>query len=83
MPGLGRVSENAPADLLIFKSDPSRSVPDPEQLVGVVAAGRLYRKRDLDRAIRNYLDFYESPIVRRMANRAVKQVLAKLFDRAA
>ncbi|MFZ5735104.1 MAG: amidohydrolase family protein [Pseudomonadota bacterium] len=83
VPGLGRVSENAPADLLIFKSDPSRSVPDPEQLVGVVAAGRLYRKRDLDRAIRNYLDFYESPIVRRMANRAVKQVLAKLFDRAA
>lgn len=83
VPGLGRVVEKAPADLLIFKSDPSQAAPDPTQLVGVVAAGRLYRKRDLDRAIRNYLDFYESPIVRRMANRAVKQVLAKLFDRAA
>lgn len=82
-PGLGRVAEKAPADLLIFKSDPSKAAPDPGQLVGVVAASRLYRKRDLDRAIRNYLDFYESPIVRRMANRAVKQVLAKLFDKAA
>lgn len=83
VPGLGRIAEKAPADLLIFKSDPSQAAPDPEQLVAVVVAGRLYRKRDLDRAIRNYLDFYESPIVRRMANRAIKQVLAKLFDRAA
>jgi hypothetical protein len=83
VPGLGRIEAKAPADLLIFQNDPSHSVPDPAQLLAVVSSGRLYRKRDIDGAIRKFLDFYQSPIVRRLANRAAAKLLAKVIGRAA
>jgi imidazolonepropionase-like amidohydrolase len=83
VPGLGRIEAKAPADLLIFQNDPSHSVPDPAQLVAVVSSGGLYRKRDIDAAIGNFLDFYRSPVVRRLANRAATRLLAKVISRAA
>jgi hypothetical protein len=81
--GLGTIAVGAPADFLIFASDPSQAVPDPTNLLAVVADGKLYRKRDLDRAIADRLDYYGAPLVRALANRAAKQALARALGRAA
>jgi hypothetical protein len=58
-------------------------VPDSTNLLAVVADGKLYRKRDLDQAIADRLDYYGAPLVRALANRAAKQALARALGRAA
>jgi amidohydrolase family protein len=82
-PGLGTIAVGAPADFLIFASDPSQAVPDPAKLLAVIADGKLYHKRELDRAIADRLDYYGAPLVRRLANHAAKQALARALGRAA
>ncbi len=51
VPGLGRIESGAPADLLIFREDPTRDLAALDTLEAVVADGRLYRKADLDAAL--------------------------------
>jgi predicted amidohydrolase len=41
--GLGCVEAGAPADILVFRRDPTRNLDHRASLEAVVAAGRLYR----------------------------------------
>lgn len=50
-PGLGTVAPGAPADLLLFREDPTRDLAALGTLEAVVAAGRLYRREVLDDAL--------------------------------
>jgi hypothetical protein len=50
-PGLGRVEPGAPADLLLFREDPTRDLDALATLEAVVADGRLYRRDELDAAL--------------------------------
>lgn len=50
IPGLGRLRVGAPADLLVFRRDPSRDLDALDSLVAVVADGRLYRSEELEAA---------------------------------
>lgn len=50
MPGLGRLEAGAPADLLVFREDPSRDLAGLATLEAVVADGRLYRRDALEDA---------------------------------
>ena len=51
MPQLGRLEEGAPADLLLFREDPTRDLAALDTLEAVVADGRLYRRDALERAL--------------------------------
>jgi imidazolonepropionase-like amidohydrolase len=44
IPGLGRLEEGGPADLAIFRGDPTRDLRQLDSLVAVVADGRLYER---------------------------------------
>ena len=58
-PNLGILQSSAPADLLVFREDPTRDLAALSSLVAVVADGRLYPKEVLDAAVmrnRRYFD---------------------------
>lgn len=48
---LGSIEAGAPADLAIYREDPTRDLAALESLEAVVADGRLYLREDLDRAL--------------------------------
>ena len=48
---LGRLRPGAPADLLVFREDPTRDLAALDTLETVVSRGRLYDKAALDRAV--------------------------------
>jgi adenine deaminase len=52
VPGLGTLAPGAPADLLLFREDPTRDLGALATLEAVVADGRLYRRKTLDDALR-------------------------------
>ena len=57
---LGTLVPGAPADLLVFREDPTRDLAALSTLGAVVAQGRLYRKEALDAAVLRYRAHFES-----------------------
>jgi imidazolonepropionase-like amidohydrolase len=53
--GLGTLAEGAPADLLVFRQDPTRDLAALASLETVVADGRVYSKAALDAAVQRHL----------------------------
>ena len=51
---LGTLTPGAPADLLVFRQDPTRDLAALSTLVAVVSQGRFYRKEALDAAVTRY-----------------------------
>ncbi len=51
MPQLGRLEVGAPADLLLFREDPTLDLAALDTLEGVVADGRRYSRAELERAL--------------------------------
>ena len=49
--GLGRIEPGAPADILLFRRDPTATLDNLASLEAVITAGRLYRMTDLKRAL--------------------------------
>jgi hypothetical protein len=60
--GLGTLRVGAPADFVLFREDPTSGLAALDTLEAVVAAGRLYRRVDLDGAIRAQLEYSDGPI---------------------
>ena len=48
LPGLGTLEVGAPADLVFLRSDPSGNLAAFQEIVAVLADGRLYRRAELD-----------------------------------
>jgi len=77
----GFVEPGAPADLLVFREDPTRSLDALDSLEAVVADGRLYRRQDLDAQLARYREafngrLYEAitlPLVRRALANTVRE----------
>lgn len=80
VPGLGRIEPGAPADLLLFREDPTRDLAALATLEAVIADGRLYAKADLDRAIADELAWEEHSGIDR-ALRWVTERAARSFLR--
>lgn len=53
-PGLGTIAEGAPADLLVFREDPTLDLDALSTLEAVVADGRFYSKQTLEAATARY-----------------------------
>ena len=81
IPKLGTIQPGAPADLLIFRKDPTLSLDHLDTLVAIVCAGRLYNKATLDETLDAFGAYFRSPIVRPLAARAAKQSMARALGR--
>ncbi|MFG2367614.1 amidohydrolase family protein [Streptomyces mirabilis] len=50
-PDLGLLSPGAPADLLVYRDDPTTAISPDRGLLAVVAQGRIYPRQQLDSAV--------------------------------
>ncbi|MDH3201480.1 MAG: amidohydrolase family protein [Myxococcales bacterium] len=77
MPDLGRLTDGAPADLLVFREDPTQSLEALGTLVAVVARGKLYLRDEVDRTVERYRTHFRGGLVDKIslpiARRKVKQ----------
>ena len=80
--GLGLLRAGAPADILLFRHDPTKSLDHLSSLEAVVTAGRLYRVSDLRRAIEASRAYFASPLIKTLARRGAERALARAFARA-
>jgi imidazolonepropionase-like amidohydrolase len=78
-PGLGTVADGAPADLLVFKEDPTRDLAALGTLEAVVADGRLYLRDDLDRQLALYQRHANGWLFDRVSVAVTQRMLARLF----
>ena len=79
-PGLGRVEPGAPADLLVLRQDPTRSLDALESLEAVVADGRLYTRAQLDEQLARQRRHSESPIFDAVSVVLARRALARILD---
>lgn len=77
VPGLGSLTEGAPADLLVFREDPSRDLAALGSLEAVVAAGRLYPRPVLEAALERRQAHFERPAVAALSRAAARAVLKR------
>jgi cytosine/adenosine deaminase-related metal-dependent hydrolase len=82
VPSLGRIEPGAPADILLFRRDPTEAVGNLASLEAVIAAGRLYRVADLDRALRSSASYFASPLIRPLAHRGAERAIERALGRA-
>ena len=61
-PTLGIVRIGAPADLLIFRQDPSTDLNNLQTLEAVVAGGRLYPREVLEEAVARWQSHFANPV---------------------
>jgi hypothetical protein len=73
--GLGTLSPGAPADLAIFREDPTRDLAALGSLMAVVVDGRLYTRAALDAQLERYRRDFDHPLARRVATPAVRALL--------
>lgn len=76
VPGLGELRPGAPAELAIFREDPTRSLDALDTLVGVVRDGRLYPREELDAQLRRYREHFESERYDALVTPLVRRALA-------
>jgi cytosine/adenosine deaminase-related metal-dependent hydrolase len=73
---LGYIVAGAPADLLVFREDPTRSVDAFNTLEAVVVGGRLYLREDLDTAIARYREHYAGAVVDAVSVAVARRIIA-------
>lgn len=71
----GALAVGAPADLALFRRDPTRDPAALDSLVGVVAGGRLYTRDELMRRLQRYDDHYDGFAYRRVFLPSLRGVL--------
>ena len=76
VPGLGELAPGAPAELLILREDPTRSLEALDSITGVVRDGRLYTREMLDAQLARYRAHYESALYDALVTPIVRRVLA-------
>ena len=74
--GLGTLREGAPAELAIFREDPTRDLAALDTLVAVVRDGRLYTRAQLDAQLARYRDHFGDELYDAIVTPLVRRVLA-------
>jgi imidazolonepropionase-like amidohydrolase len=80
VPGLGRLEEGAPADLLILREDPTRELSALDTLEAVIADGRFYPRDVLQRSVGEQRDSLERPL-RRIPTLALARLVMRWLGR--
>jgi imidazolonepropionase-like amidohydrolase len=76
VPGLGEIRAGAPADLLVFREDPTRSLDALDSLAAVIRDGRLYPRDVLDEQLARYRAHFDSRLFDAIVTPIVRRVLA-------
>jgi cytosine/adenosine deaminase-related metal-dependent hydrolase len=76
VPGLGELRPGAPAELLILRADPTRSLDALSEIAGVVRDGRLYPREQLDAQLARYRARYDSALYHGVVTPIVRRALA-------
>jgi imidazolonepropionase-like amidohydrolase len=79
--GLGTLREGSPADLLIFRRDPTQDLRNLDSLVAVVSRGRLYPKAQLDAALAAYREHFADPVFDRLSVESARLILNQMVKR--
>jgi imidazolonepropionase-like amidohydrolase len=74
--GLGELREGAPAELAVFRDDPTRDLAALDTLVAVVRDGRLYTREALDAQLARYRGHHEGTLYDALVTPLVRRVLA-------
>jgi amidohydrolase family protein len=80
--GLGSLQAGAPADILLYRRDPTATLDHLSSLEAVVVAGRLYRIADLKRAQQAQQAYFNSALIRPLARRGAERALARAIGRS-
>lgn len=80
LPGLGRLEPGAPADLLVFRADPTRDLDALDSLEAVVADGRLYTRSELDAQLARYQELAEGTLYDAISVMLVRRALKQVMD---
>jgi hypothetical protein len=83
LPGLGTLAPGAPADLLVFRDDPTRDLAALATLEAVVADGRLYPREALEAQLERYRRYADGWLFDRVSVAATRRVLARLQAKTA
>jgi imidazolonepropionase-like amidohydrolase len=79
-PGLGRLEPGAPADLALFREDPTRDLAALATLEAVIADGRLYTRADLDAQLERSRRHFDGRLFDVVSQALVRRVMARMFD---
>jgi imidazolonepropionase-like amidohydrolase len=77
VPGLGEVRPGAPAELLVFREDPTRTLDALGSLAAVIRDGRLYTRESLDAQVARYQAHFASRLHEAIVHPIVRRVLAR------
>jgi imidazolonepropionase-like amidohydrolase len=78
MPGLGRIAIGAPADLLVFREDPTEDLAHLATLEAVIAAGRLYPHEALEAQRQRHREYADGIVFDRVSVAVTHRILARL-----
>jgi imidazolonepropionase-like amidohydrolase len=76
-PDLGRVRAGARAALIVFREDPTQDLNALASIEAVIADGKLYRRRDLDRALAGWNRHFNNPVFDAVSTRVARSTLEK------
>jgi imidazolonepropionase-like amidohydrolase len=77
VPGLGELREGAPAELLIFREDPTQSLDALDSLAAVVRDGRLYTREVLDAQLARYRAHFDGRLYDAVVTPLIRRMLAR------
>jgi imidazolonepropionase-like amidohydrolase len=76
---LGRLEPGAPADLVVFREDPTRSLDALDTIEAVVADGRLYAREDLEAQSARYRRHFEGAVFDAVLVYLTRRALERVF----
>lgn len=77
VPELGRLAVGAPAELALYREDPTRDLAALDTLAGVVRGGRLYTREALDADFERRRRHFEDPLYERVTGWLVQRAIAR------
>jgi imidazolonepropionase-like amidohydrolase len=80
-PLLGSLQAGAPADLLVFREDPTRDLAALGTLEAVVVQGHLYAKQTIDAKLEAYQRHFEGAIVDPVSVLAARMLVPRMVQR--
>ena len=81
MPDLGVLKKGAPADMLVFKEDPSKSLDAFNSLAAVVVDGRFYYRTQLDDAILRYQRRFDNTMYKFVTTTVMRGIIRRIRPR--
>ncbi len=83
LPGLGTLAVGAPADLLFLREDPRDDLGALARIEAVLAAGRLYRRADLELALARFDAHFHGALYETVMGTAVRILRGSFAPEAA